>query len=190
MVPDNWAQPLPETSFEGLIGDVAGNDYGANPMDEPESPDTMQGISHSGPNAAPCPDPAVHNHTNDVEGIDMAINGMAITNTGVYPGCISDESHAQLVYRDYLATNKGAKGGSTNIQGYPIDNAGMRELAQQAFYAILSIDGLTAEQKETTAAKRARDVVWSDQGVELMSWRLLVRQCSSDKVEVGNSLLI
>lgn len=129
--------------------------------------------------ATPLPPPTFHALMEDAP--ELPAERMALTKTGKYQGYILNAEHAQTFYKEYLASTKWTKG-SLDIEGFPEDDAGMRALVKQAFEAILNVKGFGESQSTTTAHKRAKDVTWTDQGVEIMAWRLLVSHFSDDQI--------
>lgn len=104
---------------------------------------------------------------------------LPIERTGTYRGYANSQESADRLTERYLKQNN-KPGGS--LTGFPKDDAGKCRLVRQAFQAMMQLDGSreASENKKSTAFNRIKDRFRLDIEVELMAWKLLVRQLHSD----------
>ena len=99
--------------------------------------------------------------------------------TGTYRGYANSQESADRLMERYLALGN-KPGGS--LAGFPQDNAGKCCLVRQAFEAMMQLEGsleageAAGNAKKSTAFKRVEQKFRYDLEVELMAWKLLVRE--------------
>lgn len=99
--------------------------------------------------------------------------------TGKYQGYAQNQEDAKNLFRRYLAQWDAVDG---NIDDFPRDPEGQRQLVRQAVDAMTQLQGskeagelVEGAKRKNTAYSRIQDHFWSDLELELMGWRILVR---------------